>query len=554
MIYADNVTIAYPFADPSVESFSAEIRTGENVLLLGPSGSGKSTLALALQGILPRSVEAEVAGSLNVFGENPAAKSITEAASQAALLFQDPDTQFCMPTVREELVFTLENLKVPAEDIEVRMREALQFTDMLSCIDARIDTLSGGMKQKIAVSCLAAVNPEIWILDEPLSQLDPVSREAVAALLGRIAAAPHKTLVLIEHQLNEVMEWVDRAIVLNRDGQVSADGSPAHIFNSHAAVLEAEGVWLPAPAEAGKKLQRKKERSKAALPVTLREWETFAADYSAAEVRASLPQRKKVAEPSQGPPVLEVEQAAFGYNAQPIFENVSFSLYPGEMTALVGANGAGKSTLARVLTGWEPLKSGSIYVNGQDIAGLKPYEIAKTFGIVFQQPEHQFLKPTVEEEIRYGMEVEGWSEEDIIQHTNELLIQFQLGHLRRSHPFRLSQGEKRRLSVAVMVTNNQSILILDEPAFGLDKRNTEALFDVLEECGRHGKAIIWLTHDMDLVYTKATRVLALAERTIAYDGVVEAFFSESIDLKKMGVRLPSAQLMRLREKEAGSYA
>ncbi|WP_022794031.1 ABC transporter ATP-binding protein [Marinococcus halotolerans] len=547
MIHADNVTIAYPFAEPSVESFSAEIRTGENVLLLGPSGSGKSTLALAFQGILPRSVEAEVSGRLNVFGENPAAKSITEAASQAALLFQDPETQFCMPTVREELAFTLENLRVPADDIEVRMIEALQFTGMLPWIDARIDTLSGGMKQKIAVSCLAAVNPEVWILDEPLSQLDPVSRETVAALLGRIAADPDKTLVVIEHQLNEVMEWVSRGIILNRNGQVTADGSPGRIFYSHAALLEAEGVWLPAPAEAGKKLLRKTEITTAALPVTLREWETFAAAHPITEVLASLPQPKQGGEPSQKPPVLEVKRAASAYGKHTVFENVSFSLYPGEMTALVGANGAGKSTLARVLTGWEPLKKGTVYVNGQDIAGLKPYEIAKTFGIVFQQPEHQFLMPTVEEEIRYGMEIAGWCEEDIVQHTNELLIQFQLGHIRKNHPFRLSQGEKRRLSVAVMVTNNQSILILDEPTFGLDKRNADALFEVLEQCRRRGKAVLWLTHDMDLVYTKAARILALAERTIAYDGSVEAFFNGSMDLEKIGVRLPAVQLMRLKE-------
>ncbi|SDW64559.1 energy-coupling factor transport system ATP-binding protein [Marinococcus luteus] len=554
MIYADNVTIAYPFAEPSVESFSAEIRTGENVLLLGPSGSGKSTIALAIQGILPRSVEAEVSGILSIFGENPAVKSITEAAGQAALLFQDPDTQFCMPTVREELVFTLENLRVPAEEIEARMLEALQFTDMLRCIDARIDTLSGGMKQKIAVSCLAAVNPQIWILDEPLSQLDPVSREAVASLLGRIAADSDKTLVVIEHQLNEVMEWVDRAIVLNRQGQVSADGSPARIFNSHGDVLEAEGVWLPLPAEAGKNLLKKTETSKAALPITLRQWETFAADYPAATVLESLPQPKKASEPSLQPSVLEVKQAAFAYGTQTVFENVSFSLYPGEMTALVGANGVGKSTLARVLTGWEPPKNGYIYVNGQDIASLKPYEIAKTFGIVFQQPEHQFLTQTVEKEIRYGMEMEGWCEEDIIHKTNELLIQFQLGHIRRNHPFQLSQGEKRRLSVAVMVTNNQSILILDEPTFGLDKRNTDALFEVLEQCRRRGKAVLWLTHDMDLVYTKAARVLALAERTLAYDDGVEAFFNGNTDLEKIGVRPPVVQLMRPKEEKAGSYA
>jgi energy-coupling factor transport system ATP-binding protein len=396
------------------------------------------------------------------------------------------------------------------------------------------------------------VNPEIWILDEPLSQLDPVSREAVAALLGRIAEAPDKTLILIEHQLNEVMDWINRVIVLDRCGRVSADGSPGRIFSSHTAVLEAEGVWLPEPAEAGKKLLKQPETSKALLPVTLREWETFAAEYSAADVRASLPQPAKMADPSLEPPVLEVKQAGFAYGTQPVFENVSFSLYPGEMTAVVGANGAGKSTLARVLTGWEPIKSGTVYVNGQDIAGLKPYEIAKTFGIVFQQPEHQFLTPTVEEEIRYGMEIAGWCEEDIVQQTNELLIQFQLGHIRKNHPFRLSQGEKRRLSVAVMVTNNQSILILDEPTFGLDKRNADALFEVLEQCRQRGKAVLWLTHDMDLVYTKAARVLALAERTLVYDGSVEAFFDGSIDLGKIGVRLPSVQLMRL--KGGGSHA
>ncbi|MDX6152208.1 ABC transporter ATP-binding protein [Marinococcus sp. PL1-022] len=552
MIYADNVTIAYPYAEPSIEGFSAEICTGENVLLLGPSGSGKSTLALTLQGILPRSVEAEVSGKLNVFGKNPAVKCITEAAREAALLFQDPDTQFCMPTVREELVFTLENLRVPAEDIEGRMLEALQFTGMLSCIDARIDTLSGGMKQKIAVSCIAAVNPEIWILDEPLSQLDPVSREAVAALLGRIAEDPDKTLILIEHQLNEVMDWVNRVIVLDRCGRVSADGSPGRIFSSHTAVLEAEGVWLPEPAEAGKKLLKHPKTSKALLPVTLREWETFAAEYSAADVRASLPQPAKMADPSLEPPVLEVKQAGFAYGTQPVFENVSFSLYPGEMVALVGANGAGKSTLARVLTGWESLTSGEVYVNGQNIATLKPHEIAKAFGIVFQQPEHQFIKQSVEEEIRYGMEIEGLSEEKIIQQTNELLIQFQLVHLRKSHPFRLSQGEKRRLSVAVMVTNNQSILILDEPTFGLDKRNTAALFEVIEQCRRCGKAVLWLTHDMDLVYTKAVRILALAERTITYDGGVEPFFNGSMNLEKIGVRPPVVQLMR--HGETGSYA
>ena len=136
-----------------------------------------------------------------------------------------------------------------------------------------------------------------------------------------------------------------------------------------------------------------------------------------------------------------MKQAAFAYGTQTVFENVSFSLYPGEMTALVGANGAGKSTLARVLTVWDPLKDGSIYVNGEDIASLKPYEIAKTFGIVFQQPEHQFVAQTVEKEIRYGMEMEGWREKDIIQQTNELLVQFQLGHIRKNHPFPCTPGK-----------------------------------------------------------------------------------------------------------------
>ena len=432
-------------------------RWGESVLVIGPSGSGKSTLAMLAAGLLPGIVEAELSGLV----ERDARLSRPGAVGY---VFQDPDSQFCQLRIGEEIAFGLENQSIPGETMERVVGEVLERT---LAADPNLEhaRLSGGNKQKLALACALAMNPEILILDEPTANLDPASTAAVFQQIGELLDQG-RTLLVIEHKFQLLADRIPWVLLVDTDGTVRR-------FGPTQMVLQEEQDWLIASGL-----------------VDLSDW----------------PQSKAVgAVGCDKVSRLEGVSVRYPRQQQTALSDVSLMVRGGEMVALVGPNGAGKSTLLKVLGGLMRPQSGTVTRTSDQI------------GFGFQNPEHQFIFERVGDELA-NRRIEG----PIPQDVRDRLQYFNLEGRAGQSPYALSQGQKRRLSVAVMTSGSPDLLCLDEPTFGQDARTRRALMDVLQAHQARGAAVVISTHDLELVSRYATRVVALAGGRIIFDGTPEA--------------------------------
>lgn len=465
------------------------VRRGEKVLLLGPSGSGKSTLLQVLSGIIPSLIEV------------PLRAAELQVPSSWGLLFQDPDTQFCMPFVDEELAFVLENLGVPQAEMQVRMRIALEEVGLdLDDLHIPVQTLSQGMKQRLALASVLLSDPEVLFLDEPSALLDPEGREQIWEAVRKISG--ERTLIIVEHRIEEILALglVNRVALFDPDGRLIGQGSPEDIFTSHRRELQQYGIWYPGV------------------------WEEFFHSPEGKELIKADPEKEM--NYSRSSPVIELTGfTGFRYR-QPVIRADQLVVYPGDFIAVTGPNGAGKSSLLLSLMGL--LKTEGSYVLCGDEMGntgndkkrsrrFKPVEkAAASIGFVFQNPEFQFIKDTVAEEVAFSLKREGLPSDEIAEHTAETLRQFGLQGLEERHPYQLSLGQKRRLSVAGSTVLRQPVLLLDEPTFGQDAVNTFAILKHCERLRRSGTAIIMVTHEEIIAGTIAT------QRWVVRNGKVEA--------------------------------
>jgi energy-coupling factor transporter ATP-binding protein EcfA2 len=534
-----DLTVRYPFQHKDVlKGVHLTIEKGEKILLAGPSGGGKSTLALTLNGIIPKSMEAEMKGQITVDGKLQNDLSFRKISQYIGILFQDPETQFCMQIVEDEILFGLENLRLSKEEMDRRLEQSLDLVGLTDWRKAPLKELSGGMKQKLGIACLIAMDPEVLILDEPTANLDPLSTEEIFNLLIKLSNELNKTLIFIEHKLDDLLPSLDRVIVLGKEGKIIADDSPRNIFKSHVARLSEEGIWVPQIYMYARKLEQQGMKW-THFPLTLEEWQEELEKKGLGLPKSQLDsQNYQASEEEHSTPLLQLQNISFSYKNHNVLQNLNFSIQSGDFVALLGPNGAGKSTLAQLLTGLLKPDKGAIYFDGTTLNKRRTHELMQKIGFVFQNPEHQFVCDTVEQELAYGLKIIGWEKDTWKRRVHELLEQFHLEEHKHHNPFSLSQGQKRRLSVATMLTNDQQLLILDEPTFGQDQVNTNALMNLLKELNRSGKTILMITHDMELVYNYANRVLLLNEGEVAYNGEVPSFFEEKELLHKASIKAP----------------
>lgn len=448
---------------------------GEKVLLLGPSGCGKSTLLQVLCGIIPNLVEI------------PMRSTSQRLPDSWGILFQDPDTQFCMPYVDEELAFALENRGIPREEMIDRMEDVLSKVGLaLSDLHMPIDALSQGMKQRLALASVLLGEPEVLLLDEPSALLDPEGREQIWQAILRNAEG--RTLIIVEHRLEELLALglVDRVVLFGPDGVPIGEGAPAYVFAKFQAELEHFGIWYPGiwqdffSSEEGQRLLN-------ASPM---------------EGGRDVPELVKLGRYQglrQGQPVIAVEQA---------------DIRPGDFVAVTGPNGAGKSSLLLSLIGLLP--SEGVYLLQGEQAGhgkgnnrrgkrRKDNRMVRSIGFVFQNPEFQFVADRIPDEIAFSLKQDGIAEQDIVERVSHSMQQFSLVGLEGRHPYQLSLGQKRRLSVAGAAVRCQPILLLDEPTFGQDAVNTFAILTLCEELRRQGTAIVMVTHEERIAHYLATQ-------------------------------------------------
>jgi energy-coupling factor transport system ATP-binding protein len=584
--------------EPTIRDLSLTVRAGESVLVLGPSGCGKSTLALCLNGAVPQAISGEMLGSVRVAGLDTRTASMADLARRVGIVFQDPEAQFCMLTVEDEVAFGLENLAVPRGEMDARIDDALSKVGLKDRRLERIERLSGGQKQRLALACVLVQEPEVLVLDEPTAQLDPAATTEVMALLGRLRAEQRHTLVIVEHRLDEVMPLVDRALVFGASGELVADGPPRQVIRDHGDWLAEAGVWTPHVSELARRLVRRgvaldpfpltvdeavtalephvgllevpsppaaplrganigyadvtvRGRGEHASRVTGERIETGEAVRTGAGGGegamncAPTMSRIKTGAPNERPTaaysiLLQVRRLSYQYAraAAPVLSDVSFSVEAGELVAMVGANGAGKSTLARLIAGIVRPPAGAVLVGERDVCSVATGKLARDVGYVFQYPEHQFVGQTVLDDVAYGLRRAGVVEPEAVERANAMLDDFGLLRLGPAHPFTLSHGEQRRLSVASMLILGQRLLLLDEPTFGQDQRNAAMLLDKLEGLAASGRAIVVVSHDMRLVAERAQRVLVLVDGALAFDGTPADLFGNADLLKRSQLSPP----------------
>ncbi|SDZ12049.1 ABC transporter ATP-binding protein [Tindallia californiensis] len=541
-----NLSIQYPYtAKPTLENISITVEKGEALLIIGASGCGKSSLALAIAGLIPRTIEAEQQGSIYLEGRDIAEMSPGEVCQQVGFVFQDPEAQFCMLTVEDEIAFGLENAGFSPDLIEERIEEALEKVGMTEHRYSHTHRLSGGMKQRVALACALALHPPILILDEPTANLDPAATEDFFRLLESLIATRSHTILLVEHKLEKPAALMDRVVVIN-EGKIVAENSPRHVFAQQNQLLMKIGVWQPYASELAGKLE-KTGISFSPFPLTVAEL----LEHAEKDSQTSNALAKQVArhievtdslEPAAEEMAIDCRQVSFCYKTPfqeaKVLENLQWQVRPGSFLALLGENGVGKSTLARLVLGLLKPSKGSISLFGKNTKSISRKKVAEIAGLVFQNPEHQFLTDSTWEEIAYSLKLANIPGTEIPRRVQELLKEFSLEEKAEANPFTLSQGEKRRLSVASMLATDQQLLILDEPSFGQDYQNTYKLMNLVKARQLKGCTVVMITHDMRLVWEFATEVALMSEGKLAYTGDPQDLFYQNTLLEACSLKAP----------------
>ncbi|WP_414683121.1 ABC transporter ATP-binding protein [Microbacterium sp. UBA837] len=519
-------------------SVSFEVSRGDVVLLLGPSGSGKSTLSLAMNGLIPHAVPAALTGRVEVAGMDAATHSVAQLSTQVGIVFQDPDAQLVTGTLLDEVAFGPENLRLPAADVLARAESSLRRVGLWERRSENPDRLSGGGRQRLAIACALAMGSPLLVLDEPTANLDPRGIDDVYAALGELAASGDKGIVLIEHNLDAAAPFVNRVVVLDAAGVVIADGAVDEILRGRAAELHDLGVWLPTSTLAALRLREagyrfdplpiSPDELRAALdrqpaPAATRE----AGAGAATETRMSASGTR-----------IEVRGLTLRRKKTEVLTDVSLEVRDGDFLAIVGANGAGKTTLIQALAGVLTPPRGTVRIDGLDVARLDDRALSTHVGFVFQNPEHQFIAASVFDEIAHGLRRQHLDEAEIERRTLDLLDRFGLRERAHVHPFLLSGGQKRRLSVGTALVAGARVLVLDEPTFGQDRARADELLGLLRDLNREGTTIIVVTHDMQLVAEYADRVAVMESGRLTACGAPGEVFADAELIARAGLRVP----------------
>jgi energy-coupling factor transporter ATP-binding protein EcfA2 len=492
------------------DGVTLEIRQGEVVLVLGPSGCGKSTLALALDGLVPHAVAAELDGTVRVAGLDTRHHTVAELSEHVAMVFQDPDAQIVTGTLLDEVSFGPENRLLLAGEVLARAERALKLVGLWDRRGDNPDILSGGGRQRLAIACALALAAPVLVLDEPTANLDPAGIDEVYAVLRELASDRDHAIVLIEHNLDAAVDIVDRVVVLDAAGRLVIDGPVRDVLQGRAGELLELGVWLPVSTLAAMRL-RDAGVPIDPLPLTPSE---LAAALEAIEVLPSpRPDATDAAAPTREPAITvrDCSVQRGGRRGPIVVGGVDLDVASGDFLAIVGTNGAGKTTLLQAIAGVIPVFGGTIDVLGMDPSQADARDRARQIGFVFQNPEHQFVAETVADELELGLRQQGMPEAERGAAVDRMLRRFDLVGLQEQHPFLLSGGQKRRLSVGTALVAGAPVLALDEPTFGQDRARASELLAILGRLNAEGTTVLVVTHDLQLVADYATRVAVMQD-------------------------------------------
>ncbi len=551
----ENLHYAYPPLTPGGEPIpvlkgvSLRVRKGEFLALMGPTGVGKTTLCLTLNGILPHLMGGTFEGQVVVAGMDTREHGPGQMSRQVGLVFQDPESQLFNMTVEDEVAFGLESLGLSPSEMEERIAWALEVVRLPGLRRRHPLQLSGGQKKRLAVATVLAMRPQVLVLDEPVTGLDPLGRHEVLSVIEQLKREGEATVVMVEQDAEAVMAWADRVVIME-EGHLVLEGSPRQVF-SQVEALHGWGLAVPQISELAHLFNRRQgttfhftTEDEACSTLADELPETRFLDplhpKCAPLPTLSIPQETLLSEkpgfshlvqtPVEHSPALKVEDLWHSYDDGPaVLAGVNLSIESGDFLAIVGQNGSGKTTLVKHFNGLLRPTRGQVLVLGQDASDQSVGQLARKVGYLFQNPDHQIFAPTVWEEVAFGPRNLGSSEEEVAARTTEALALFGLGDQADTPPAVLGYGLRRKVTLAAVWAMRPQIMVLDEPTAGLDWRSTRTLMEEVTNLNRQGHTIILVTHDMKLVAEFARQVLVLDEgRTLAYGPTRQLFQREAI--------------------------
>ncbi len=492
--------------EPTLRDIDLAVYPGEKILIIGPSGSGKSTLANCINGLVPFSYAGDSTGELYIGGKKPEDLGIFGLSKTVGTVLQDTDGQFIGLTVAEDIAFVLENDCMEEEKMHKRVDAIAEIVDVKNLLHHAPGELSGGQKQRVSMAGVMIDDVDILLFDEPLANLDPATGKRAIALIDSIQKEQNKTILIIEHRLEDALyKDVDRIVVVG-DGTIVADMTPDELLSGD--ILKQQGIreplYVTALKHAGCEIAAKDHPAHVET-MDFAPYQAKVQDWFASAAQSLKEKRKEQ--------VLAVEHLSFAYDDKhPILHDIDFSVQKGEMLSIVGKNGAGKTTLSNLICGFYEPSEGRILLDGQDISPLSIKERGEHIGLVMQNPNQMISKAMIYEEVALGLTVRGVPEEEIKERVYETLKICGLYPFRNWPISALSFGQKKRVSIASILVMNPEIMILDEPTAGQDYHHYTEIMEFLKRVNEeYGTTIIMITHDMHLMLEYTDRAIVIAD-------------------------------------------
>lgn len=550
-------------AEPTLHEINLQIFPGEKVAIVGASGCGKSTLVRVLNGLVPHYYAGEATGSVRVYGLDPARTTLVEVATKVGTVMQDTSAQFVGLTVADDVAFSLENQGVDSAQMPARVREAARIVGMEEFLSHAPQELSGGQKQRVAMAGVLVNEVEILLFDEPLAMLDPAAGRRTIELIDRLNRDLGKTIVIVEHRLEDVLACpVDRIVLMDR-GRIVATLTPDEIVATdlleqhgirpplHVSALKYASVALTPGLHAARGATLELTEAQRQL---VRSWvEASAPDTG----ETSVPARAKNLDPAQTtdetaaqttvatpPPAIEVREVRASYptdeGREEVLGGISARIDAGSMIGVVGSNGAGKSTLAKAICGFLPLDSGEIRLGGQDSTRLSVAQRGTKVGFVLQEPGQMLSRTLIREELELGLAARGITGEEARRRCDRALRTCGLWPFRSWPISALSHGQKKRLTIAAILVLQPQVLILDEPTAGQDFAHYTEFMDFLAGLNRAGTTVVLITHDMHLALEYTQRLLVISGGRLLRDDhpsrvLTDEHTTQAADLVRTGL-------------------
>nr|WP_304260860.1 ABC transporter ATP-binding protein [Phascolarctobacterium succinatutens] len=520
MLKIDNLSYRYPSRKQfTLKNINLTLADGEMLLLAGRSGCGKSTLIKAVSGLLGSEERGELQGAIYLQGEDISKWPPEKTGQLVGTVYQSPDDQLFAMTVADEVGFALENQGEEPEVIARKVSETLQLVGLGGFENYSIHKLSGGQRQRLALASILVTRPGLLILDEPVSQMNPQGVQSFMQLLVRLNRDAGIAILMIEHRVNELCKYFSRLAVM-QEGRIVYDGLVADAWQAMTGRGDL-GLREPQTVKLCRALQLSELTTEQERIVQMLRNECEPVE-AAAQAQPAGPQK----------PLLEARDLYYTYpgSKEPTLKKLQFTLYQGQITAIMGFNGAGKSTLMNLLGGLTQTQQGSLLLAGQPV----DKQLGK-IGYLRQEPDLMLLADTVREELC-------WKNHTITQQElQQLLEHMNLAEYADDFPLALSKGQRLRVVLGAMLAKKPALLLLDEPTTGQDEQSLAEIRRLLLAYKEQGGSIFICTHDMELAAQVADRVIVLCAGKIIADGPTEEVLSNK-ELVEAGGLTPSALL------------